>query len=131
MNILKEHQRLQTQRAVKKGASWIEKNLVFPDTVGNPMWSQRIITAFSKILKDAGLPKIRFHDLRHTAASLMLNNGIPILAVSQRLGHARPSITLDVYGHLMPSQQEAAAELISSLVTPITLENYPRITHET
>lgn len=130
LNILKTHQRLQIQRAYDKGSSWNENNLVFPNTVGNPMWSQRIISAFMKILNDAGLPKIRFHDLRHTAASLMLNNGIPVLAVSQRLGHARPSITLDIYGHLIPSQQEAAAELISSLVTPITLENYPRITHE-
>ena len=53
---------------------------------------------------------IRFHDLRHTAASLMLNHGIPVIVVSRRLGHAKPSITLDVYGQLIPSMQAEAAQ---------------------
>jgi integrase len=65
----------------------------------------------------SGLPKIRFHDLRHTAASLMLNHGIPVLIVSKRLGHSKPSITIDVYGHLIPSQQEEAARLMDSLMS--------------
>lgn len=60
----------------------------------------------------SGLPKIQFHDLRHTVASLMLNNGIDVLVASQRLGHAHPNITLDVYGHLMPSMQNEVAEII-------------------
>jgi integrase len=68
------------------------------------------------------LPEIRFHDLRHTAASLMLNNGIPVIVVSRRLGHARPSITLDVYGHLIPSKQQEAVEKMDELLTPISVE---------
>ena len=68
------------------------------------------------MLEIAELPRIRFHDLRHTAASLMLNNGVDVLVASQRLGHAHPSITLDVYGHLMPSMQSRAAEIIDSLI---------------
>ena len=55
-----------------------------------------------------GFLLIRFHDLRHTAASLLLNQGIPVIAVSRRLGHAKASITLDVYGHLIPSMQDEA-----------------------
>jgi integrase len=55
--------------------------------------------------------------LRHTAASLMLNNGVDVLVASQRLGHAQPSITLDVYGHLMPSIQNEAAEIIDDLLS--------------
>jgi integrase len=74
---------------------------------------------FKALVKQAGLPPIRFHDLRHTAASLMLNHDIPVIVVSRRLGHARTSITLDVYGHLLPSMQAEAAELIDRLVTPI------------
>jgi len=62
------------------------------------------------------LPEIRFHDLRHTAASLMLNRGIPVIVVSRILGHARPSITLDVYGHLMPTMQDEAAKLMDGLI---------------
>jgi integrase len=65
------------------------------------------------------LPDIRFHDLRHTAASLMLNHGIPVIVVSRRLGHARPFITLDIYGHLIPGMQEEAALLIDELITPV------------
>ena len=63
------------------------------------------------------MPEIRFHDLQHTAASLMLNNGIPVIVVSRRLGHARPSITLDVYGHLIPSKQQEAAEKMDELIS--------------
>jgi len=77
---------------------------------------------YKSLLKEAGLPSIRFHDLRHTAASLMLNHGIPVLIVSKRLGHAKPSITLDIYGHLIPSMQEQVAQLMDEVVTPIELE---------
>jgi integrase len=67
-------------------------------------------------LKKAGLSGIRFHDLRHTSASLMLNNGVDILVVSRRLGHSKPSITLDVYGHLMPSNDVDVASKIEKLI---------------
>jgi integrase len=63
-----------------------------------------------------GLPKIRFYDLRQTAASLMLNHGIPVLIASKRLGHSKPSITIDVYGHMIPSKQEEAAQLMDNLM---------------
>ena len=71
-----------------------------------------------KIIDETGLPKIRFHDLRHTAASLMLNYWIPVIIVSKRLGHSRASITMDVYGHLIPSKQEEAATLMDRLMRP-------------
>ena len=74
--------------------------------------------SFTLLLKEAGLPHFRFHDLRHTAASLLLNYNIPLIVVSGRLGHARASITSDVYGHLIPSMQDEAAQLIDDLVTP-------------
>ena len=77
---------------------------------------------FKSLLKSACLPNIRFHDLLHTAASLMLNNGIPLIIVSRRLGHAQPSITLDVYGHLIPDEQQEAALLIDELLTPIQIK---------
>ena len=59
------------------------------------------------------------------AASLMLNHGIPVIVVSRRLGHARPSITLDVYGHLMPTMREEAAQKIDDLITPVGLLAQP------
>jgi len=62
---------------------------------------------------------VRFHDQRHTAASLMLNNGVPALVTSKILGHTKPSTTLDIYGHLIPIMQEDAANIMDALVTPI------------
>ncbi len=84
---------------------------------------------------DAGLPRIRFHDLRNTSASLMLNHGIPLIVVSRRLGHAKPSNTLDIYGHLIPGMQIEAAEMIDELVTPVKLhpiasKSNPKINEE-
>jgi len=77
---------------------------------------------FKRTLKKAGLPDIRFHDLRHTAASLLLNNGVPVIVVSKMLGHSKPSMTLDVYGHLYMEQQSEAASIMDKLVTPIEIE---------
>ncbi len=58
----------------------------------------------------------------HTAATLMLNHGIPVIVESRRLGHARPSITLDIYGHYLPGMQEQAANLMDELVIPIAVK---------
>jgi integrase len=71
------------------------------------------------MLHQVGLPRIRFHDLRHTAASLMLNHGIPIIVVSKILGHSKPSITMDIYCYLYNEMQDEAAQLMDQLVTPI------------
>ena len=86
------------------------------------MHPRNLLRDFKIVLKQAGLPVIRFHDLRHTAASLLLNDGTAAIIVSRRLGHARVSITLDNYGHLIPSMQAEVAERIDELITPIAVE---------
>ncbi len=70
----------------------------------------------------SGLPMIRLHDLRHTHASLLLKAGVPIKVVSERLGHATPSFTLDVYGWVLPGMQAEAAAVFSRLVTTEPVE---------
>jgi integrase len=80
---------------------------------------------FKSLIKIAGLPDIRFHDLRHTAASIMLNHGVPVIVVSRRLGHSKPSITLDIYGHIMPGMQAQIAEQIDELITPVEIALHP------
>jgi len=82
----------------------------------------KLIKRFKALLQEAGLPEIRFHDLRHTAATQMLVNGVDILTVSKRLGHSKPSITLDVYGHMIPGVQEKAASIMDEITTPITFQ---------
>jgi len=76
----------------------------------------------------AGLPRIRYHDLRHTAASLILNYGVSPIVISRRLGHSKVSITLDIYGHLIPEMQNKAAELIDELIIPTALELHTNCT---
>jgi integrase len=68
--------------------------------------------AFKPLLRRHGLPVIRFHDLRHVAASLMLSNGVPVHVVSRILGHSGPAITLNVYSHLIPGDMESAVQVL-------------------
>jgi len=80
------------------------------------------------VLQVAGLPKIRFHDLRHTAASLLLNNGQGAIAVSKLLGHSNPSVTLNIYAHVYNETMDEVARTMDRLVSPIAItlpENKP------
>jgi integrase len=107
------------------GESWKEHGLMFTSKVGTPIHYRNLLRDFKLLLQKAGLPEIRFHDLRHTAASLMLNHDIPVIVVSRRLGHAKASITLDVYGHLIPSMQTEVAQKIDDLITPVAISMAP------
>jgi integrase len=119
IEIIRGHYERQNAERIKAGVKWREHGLIFTNAEGGPLDPRNLLRDFKRLLSSSGLPPIRFHDLRHTAASLMLNHNIPVLVVSRMLGHARPSITLDVYGHQIPSMQAGFAERIDELVTPI------------
>ena len=78
---------------------------------------------FKKLLRRIDLPAIRFHDLRHTAATLMLQQGVHPKIVQERLGHADISMTLNIYSHVLPSMQEDAAEKLDELLNPIDVSD--------
>ncbi len=99
------------------GDRWQENNLIFPNTLGKPQNGYNLSKEFHQLSLAAHLPPIRFHDLRHTAASLMLSHGIPLIEVSHTLGHSLPSITLDIYAHYIPQDQTASAALMDQLTT--------------
>lgn len=89
---------------------------VFCDAKGQP-WSRKFtLPQFYALLEAAGLPRVRFHDLRHTAATLMLEAGVHPKVVQERLGHASIAITLDTYSHVAPSMQQAAAETLDARI---------------
>jgi integrase len=94
-----------------------ELDLIFPNKAGSPMDSDNMTKRFfHPALKAAGLPKVRFHDLRHTYASLLIEQGENIKYVQNQLGHATPTVTLNVYAHLMkPANQEAVCRLENTL----------------
>jgi integrase len=116
---LREHLNLQQQERQQAGNRWQENDLIFPSTFGTPLDHRNLYRDYKELLKEAGLPDIRFHDLRHTAATLMLQQGVHPKVVQERLGHADISLTLNTYSHVLPSMQEEAAEKMDELLKPI------------
>ncbi len=89
---------------------------VFCDTKGGPIRKNNLIRRwFKPLLEKAGLPEIRFHDLRHTAATLLLTLGVHPKVVQERLGHSQISVTLDTYSHVLPSLQKQAASKLDAM----------------
>lgn len=120
----RQRARQEIERAAA-GKKWQDYDLVFATTTGTPMDAQNLRKNFIAVLAEAGLPEVRFHDLRHSAASLMLNHGVPVLVVSKILGHANPSITMNVYAHLYSESVGVAGQLMDELVTPLQVEFAP------
>jgi hypothetical protein len=96
--------------------AWIDSGLAFTAENGGPLDPDTISRYWRQAVKKSMLPPIRLHDLRHTHATLALQAGIHPKVVSERLGHATVSITLDTYSHAIPAMQEEAAALIAGLV---------------
>jgi integrase len=100
----------------QQDAGWTETDLVFTNEDGQALHPWVVSRRFRQVVRRAMLPVIRLHDLRHTHATLALRAGIHPKVVSERLGHATVSITLDTYSHAIPAMQEEAAVLIAGLV---------------
>jgi integrase len=97
VQVLREHRRAQAERRLELGPVYADNGLVFASPTGHPLDDSNLRRAFGRIVAEAGLPRLRFHDLRHTAATLMLQAGVHPKVVSERLGHATVGITLDTY----------------------------------
>ena len=101
------------QQKKKAGSSpW-----VFPSPTGGPMSPDSVLHMLHRVLKRAGLPRIRFHDLRHTFATLALQNGVDVKTVSGMLGHYSAGFTLDTYAHVTTSAQRQAAEAMEHVLS--------------
>ena len=92
------------------GRPLVEEDLVFSTVEGQPLQPNSVTKAFRELAKSLRFSSTRFHDLRHTHATLMLRQGIHPKIVSERLGHASVNITLDTYSHVLPGLQAAAAK---------------------
>lgn len=91
---------------------------VFTDGDGQPVHPHAIYEAFRRVVHNAGIPAIRFHDLRHTHGSLLIKDGIPVKVVSERLGHADIAFTMQTYQHVLPDMQADAATATERLAMP-------------
>ncbi len=106
VDALGRHKDNQSAQRLLCGDAWEDHGLVFTNEVGRPMDATNLRRRyFQPLLERAGLPRIRFHDLRHTAATLLLSQDVHPKIVSERLGHSRVGITLDLYSHVTPTMQ--------------------------
>lgn len=110
IEVLKNHRIAQLELRLKVGRAWRDLDLVFPSKTGYYFSKGTIYRNFYMILKDADLPKIRLHDLRHSAATILLAMGVHIKVVQEILGHSNVSLTLKVYGHVLPGMQAEAMQ---------------------
>jgi integrase len=92
-------------------------DLVFSTEFGDYISTTTLVRTLRHILVRAGLPRIRFHDLRHSAATIMLGNGVHPKTVSEMLGHSTVAITLDLYSHVTQNMQHGAAQTIDRALT--------------
>ncbi|MCY4602514.1 MAG: site-specific integrase [Acidobacteria bacterium] len=109
---LRSHRTRQLEERLVAGKRWCDSGMVFTTTIGTPLGTQSLHRSFKAILRNAGLPDIRYHDLRHTAATLLLAQGVDARTIMETLGHSQISLTLNTYAHVVPAlQREAAAKM--------------------
>lgn len=113
---LRRHREIVNLERQVAGDTWTDTGFVFVDELGEPYRPELISRTFARLARQAGLRQIRLHDLRHTAASLMLAAGESPKVVAEILGHSSPVITQVVYQHLMPGQTDAAGERLTALL---------------
>jgi integrase len=114
---LKVHRARQAEARLAAGASWQDSDLVFTNAIGRPIEPVVLNRDYKALLKKAELPKtLRFQDLRHSAASLLLAQGVHPRAIMELLGHSSITVTMNVYGHVMPAMMREAAEKMDMIL---------------
>ncbi|WP_081393719.1 tyrosine-type recombinase/integrase [Paenibacillus odorifer] len=119
-----ERKEFETKAAEKKaegksyfnGRGYRDHGLVFPTLLGTPCTPRNLSRAYTNLLKNIDVPKITFHELRHTQATLLLTKNVHPKIVSERLGHSSVKITLDTYSHMLPEMQDAAADCLADVL---------------
>jgi integrase len=114
--ILRGHRGRQLEERLALGQAYRDHQLLFCREDGRPLDPDGVSQSFARLVRRAGLPAIRFHDLRHTFATLSLKAGIPTEVVSRILGHQNPGITQFFYQHAIPALEEEAITRFASLV---------------
>ena len=109
VDALRLHRAEQAELMLSLGTGWNEDGLVCLKGAGDPINPNTLTSGFASFMENIDLPKIRFHDLRHTHAAHLLKAGVHPKVAQERLGHATIAVTLDLYSHVMPGMQEDAA----------------------
>jgi integrase len=117
LEALKQHRERQREAEITAGPLWQDHDFVFCTSIGTHLNPTRdMLDQLKVLLKKAGLPDIRFHDLRHSAATLLLSVGVHPKVVQEILGHSQISITMDVYSHVLPGMQQEAMSRLNDAI---------------
>jgi len=114
---LRHHQEIQAEASRQAGSAWQDTGAVFATSIGTPFEGGVVSRTFQSDLSAAGLPRVRFHDLRHTCATLLLEGDTNPKVVQEMLGHSTIVLTLDVYSHVLPHMQERAATVFDRVLS--------------
>jgi len=114
---LRKHRARQNEERLRLGELWEDHGFVFTNRTGNMLHANSLGAAFGKLTVATGLPVIRFHDLRHTSATLLLAQGVHPKIVQERLGHADITMTLNRYSHVTPDMQRVAADTLDAALS--------------
>jgi len=122
---LQRHRELQAEERAAAGDEWQESGLVFTSTIGTPLDARAVIRRHHAILKAAGIPRLRFHDLRHSAATLLLAQGVSPRYISQMLGHTQVAFTMQTYAHVIKEAQQQSADKMDAILNPVAPQVAP------
>lgn len=115
VRLLRRQKAVVARRRLVAGQAWHDHVLVFPNTAGQPLKGSVVIRAVARLCRQAGVPRLTVHQLRHASASLALSAGIPLPDVARRLGHAHPAITAGIYGHAIADGRHVAEAIERAL----------------
>lgn len=113
---LRRHRVRQLELRLAAGPAYDDRDLVFANETGGPIHPNSLARRFAALVAGAGVPPIRFHDLRHTCATLLLAEGVHPKVVQERLGHATIAETLDRYSHVAADMQRQAADRLDAVI---------------
>jgi integrase len=116
ISALRSHRAREALERLAAGQHWVDLDLVFRSERGTLANGPNVTHRFHKLLKRADLPQMRFHDLRHACASLLLVQGVHPRVVMETLGHSQMSLTMDTYSHVIPALQREAADRMQALL---------------
>jgi integrase len=112
---LRRHRGRQAEHRLQIGPAWENNDLVIAQDDGTPMSPNALTNAFVRLVATAGVPRIRLHDLRHSAATLLLSRGVNVKVIAEMLGHSTPTLTLSTYAHCVETMQQTAADQLQAV----------------
>ena len=115
IDVLKRHRERQLVAKAELGSKWQDSGYIFTNSQGGFLVETQLYNLYKRLLKRAELPNIRFHDLRHSAATIMISMGVNVKVVQEVLGHSKINMTLDTYTHVLPSMQQDAIQRLDTL----------------